>query len=109
MLFVGEDAPKRAAAARAGLAFATLSAADLPERYGLEVAPVLVAFDARGHLRYAGGYYDHPAAISPRDETLHAQLVRGETPKALPVFGCAVSAQLQATLDPLRLIYPRSR
>ena len=107
VLFVGEAADKRAAATRAGRAFATVSAVELSTRYGLEAAPVLLAFDARGRLRYAGGYYDHPAAISPRDATLHAALVTGAMPKALPVFGCAVSPRLQASLDPLGLVYPR--
>jgi hypothetical protein len=109
VLFVGDDLPKRAAAARAGLAFVTLTAADVTDRYGLEAAPVLLAFDARGSLRYAGGYYDHPAAVWPRDERVHARIASGETPESLPVFGCAVSPRLQASLDPLGLVYPKSR
>jgi hypothetical protein len=107
ILFIGEDALKRQSAERAGFAFATVPAAELAARYGLEAAPVLVAFDAAGQLRYAGGYYAHPSTLSPLDRSIYAQLAKGAMPKPLPLFGCAVSARLQEAVDPLGIVYPR--
>jgi hypothetical protein len=105
VLFVGEDGLKRQSVERAGFAFATVSAEELAARYGLEAAPVLVAFDAAGRLRYAGGYYAHPSTLSPLDQSIHAQLAKDATPRPLPVFGCAVSARLQQAVDPLGIVY----
>ncbi|PYO03416.1 MAG: hypothetical protein DMD91_01030 [Candidatus Rokuibacteriota bacterium] len=105
VLFVGEDPAKRQSAERAGFAFTTVSAAELADRYGLEAAPVLIAFDATGRLRYAGGYFAHPSTGSPLDEKIYAQLADAASPDPLPVFGCAVSARLQKSVDPLGIVY----
>jgi len=101
VLFAGNDPGKQRAAEGAGFAFVAISSTALLERYHLEVAPVLVAFDGAANLRYLGGYYDHPAAMWPRDERLRDELARGDSPRPLPVFGCAVSERLQNELDPL--------
>jgi hypothetical protein len=98
---------KRSAAERAGLRFTTASPAELAGRYGIEAAPLLIAFDATGKLRYAGGYYSHPSTIFPLDEKIHAQLAQGAAPVPLPVFGCAVSARLQGSVDPLGIVYAK--
>jgi hypothetical protein len=105
IVFVGDAGAKQRAADRAGVPFRTISAADLTARFGLESAPVLIAFDAEGRLQYAGGYYDHPATISPRDGRIHAQLASGGAATPLPVFGCAVSAGLKRSIDPLGVVY----
>ena len=105
VLFVGEDAAKRAAAERAGFRYLALSAEDLAGRFALEAAPVLLAFDAAGRMRYAGGYFSHPSAIFPQDAGIHAELVQGATPRPLPVYGCAVSPDLQKKVDPLGIVY----
>lgn len=107
VLFVGDDPAKRVAAERAGLRFTTTSPAVLAERYGIEAAPLLAAFDAAGRLRYLGGYYNHPSTVFPLDEKIHAQLAQGAAPAPLPVFGCAVSARLQASVDPLGIVYSK--
>jgi hypothetical protein len=111
VVLVGEDpgSTKAAAAGPAGFAFTSLSAGELAARYGLEAAPVLIAFDGTGGLRYAGGYYAHPSTVWPLDERIHAQLASGQTPEPLPVFGCAVSPRLQESLDPLGIVYSRRR
>ena len=103
ILFVGEDAKKKVLAERAGFQFAAISASELVLKFGLEAAPVLIVVDSTGQLLYVGGYYDHPAAITPLDERIHAQLAKREGVEPLPVFGCAVSARLQKSLDPLGL------
>jgi hypothetical protein len=107
VLFVGEDRAKQQSAVQRGFAYRTISPGELTSQYGLESAPVLIAFDTAGQLRYAGGYYDHPAALAPRDESIHAQLARGAAPTPLPVFGCAVSTRLQRSVDPLGLVYSK--
>jgi len=103
ILFVGADPKKRELAERSGFEFAALSDNELISRFGIESAPVLLVFNAAGRLRYAGGYYDHPAAITPVDERIHRQLDSGAHVEPLPVFGCAVSQRLRDALDPLRL------
>jgi hypothetical protein len=108
VLFIGEDPAKRRAAESAGLRFTTASPAVLAERYGIEAAPVLVAFNAGGRLTYVGGYYNHPSTIFPLDEKIHAQLAQGAAPAPLPVFGCAVSPRLQESVDPLGIVYRKS-
>jgi hypothetical protein len=105
ILFVGTDPEKRDRARAAGFRFVDVTAADLGTRFGLEVAPVLFAFDARGRLEYAGGYFDRPAAVTALDERIVADVRRGAEPQALPVYGCAVSAALQKTVDPLGIVY----
>ncbi|MFZ2650184.1 MAG: hypothetical protein WA210_08760 [Burkholderiaceae bacterium] len=105
VLFVGGDGGGRQSAESAGFEFTNVSSAEFTARYGLESAPVLAAFDAAGTLRYLGGYYSHPAAIAPLDESIHRQLGKGAAPQALPVFGCAVSARLQKAVDPLGIVY----
>jgi len=102
ILFVGSDPGNRETALRAGFGFQNISDSDLISRFGVEAAPVLVIFNSNGELRYAGGYYNHPATIRPLDEQIHGQLEAGKVTAALPVFGCAVSLRLQRSLDPLR-------
>jgi hypothetical protein len=101
VLFAGEDARKQADALRAGLRYATVTDEMLVKRYALEAAPVIFEFDARGKLRYAGGYFDHPSALRPLDAELHARIARGDRVTPLPVYGCAVGAALREKVDPL--------
>lgn len=107
VLFVGADAAKAVAAASAGYRYVATSPADLAARFGLDAAPVLFAFDGSDRLRYAGGYFDHPSTIKALDESIYRQVAAGATPPALPLFGCAVSPQLQDAVDPLGLVYRR--
>lgn len=104
MLFVGSNARNQALAVRAGFEFASISAQELVSRFGLEAAPVLLIFDSAGILRYAGGYYDHPATITPLDERIHTLFTANAKVETLPVFGCAVSPRLQKSLDPWFLV-----
>ena len=107
VLFVGADSSKQESAQRAGFTFTTVSAQELGFRFGLEAAPVLIVFDSAGRLRYAGGYYAHPAAITPLDERIYAQLAARAEVEPLPVFGCAVSSLLQKSLNPLGAVFSR--
>jgi hypothetical protein len=107
VLFVGESAAKRQAAEQAGFGFTTLPARELQARYGLQAAPVLLAFDRSGTMQYAGGYFDHPSAVNSLDQKIDAELALDRRPVPLPVFGCAVSPALQERLDPLGIVYSR--
>lgn len=107
VLFVGADPNKQESAKRAGFTFTTVSAQELASRFELEAAPVLIVFDSAGRLRYAGGYYAHPATITPLDERIYRQVAAGAKVEPLPVFGCAVSSRLQESLNPLRAVYSK--
>ena len=106
ILFVGSDSARAAAAEGAGYRFRTLGR-DTLERMGLEAAPVLAVLDAGGTLRYLGGYFDHPAAVTPLDRVVRNRLSEGLRPAPLPIYGCAVSTRLRESLDPLGLVYDR--
>jgi hypothetical protein len=107
VLFVGTDPGKQESAQSAGFTFTAVSAQELVSRFGLEAAPVLIVFDAAGTLRYAGGYYEHPATIRPLDEKVYAQLATGPKAEPLPVFGCAVSPRIKESLNPLGAVYSK--
>lgn len=105
ILFVGDDPGKQERARAAGYRFATVTPAELKQRYDLEAAPVLFAFTGDGRLAYAGGYFDKPAAVVALDERIISGVEHGGQPDPLPVYGCAVSAELQKSVDPLGIVY----
>jgi hypothetical protein len=105
ILFVGDDVAKQARAKAAGYHFSTVTPTQLKQRYDLEAAPVLFAFTREGRLVYAGGYFDKPAAVWALDERIIAEVRRGAQADPLPVYGCAVSPELQKTVDPLGIVY----
>jgi hypothetical protein len=105
IVFVGEDSAKRRRAEQAGFSFRTSTQQEIVARFGLEVAPVMLAFDRAGKLRYIGGYFDRPAAISALDVRIRDRMLAGAAIDPLPVFGCAVSPRLQKSVDPLGIVY----
>ena len=105
LLLVGPDAAWQPLAEAAGVAIHRVDAATLQQRYGLDAAPVLVALAPGGRIDYLGGYFDHPAALHPLDESIHARWAGGAgAPAALPVYGCAVSDSLRRSIDPLGVL-----
>jgi hypothetical protein len=109
IVYVARDSAAELAgsAARAGFALTRVTAEELDRRFGLQAAPVLLAFDSAQTLLYAGGYFDHPSAVSALDRRIHADIAAGRPVRPLPLFGCAVSPALQDAVDPLRIVYPR--
>ncbi len=75
----------------------------LAELYEIDAAPLLVAIDPEGRVRYAGGYTDRKQGPDVRDRQILDALQRGDVVQPLPLYGCAVSKQLRRTLDPLGL------
>jgi len=104
ILFVGTDQAKQQLIRKSNFEYQSVSSSQLVDRFGLEAAPILLIFDRDGKLRYAGGYYDRPAAVDPLDVTIYKALSAGAPVEGLPVFGCAISPRLQKAISPLRFL-----
>jgi hypothetical protein len=104
ILFVGNNSELASEAAAAGFRFQQIASSELTEM-GLESAPVLAVFDRDQNLNYLGGYYDHPAAIRPLNESIRDSITSGALLEPLPIFGCAISQRLQEAFDPLGIVY----
>lgn len=89
----------------AGFEVDALAGVDLEARYGVLAAPTLVLRRPDGSVAYAGGYAPRNT-LPARDLEIFAQArASGADVPAYPTFGCAVSRQLQAAIDPLNLKY----
>jgi hypothetical protein len=109
LLLVG-DGPEMAARASAhGYRVVSIKPEELKSRFNLSAAPLLVVADPAGHVRYTGGYTTHKQGPAPQDVAILASVMSTRQVAELPVFGCAVSKQLQALLDPLALKYRRGQ
>lgn len=93
----------RARAAERGFLVDAVTAEQLRSTYHVEAAPLLLVMDGSGAIRYVGGYSERKRGPVLRDGEILRALAAGRPVAPLPVFGCAVSASLQATLDPLRI------
>jgi hypothetical protein len=95
-----------AAAARlraAGYAAEAATRDGLVARFGFEAAPVMVVADPGDRVRYLGGYSERKQAPVLHDVEILRRARAGAVVRALPLFGCAVSARLQGAVDPLGL------
>jgi hypothetical protein len=108
VVLAGTGRGDRAGLLRArGFSVDSIAPEQLKTRYGLEVAPLLIVAAPDGSIRYLGGYTERKQGPRIRDrETLH-ELQSGRATSLLPLFGCAVSRQLQQLFDPFRLKYLR--
>ena len=98
--------PARVAALRARkFPVALLSTKAVAERLHVVAVPLLMIVDAGDRIRYAGGYTTRRESRVIEDARVIAEVTAGRQPEPLPIFGCAVAASLQRTLDPLRLKY----
>ncbi|MFT3713851.1 MAG: hypothetical protein QM817_39835 [Archangium sp.] len=88
----------------AGFSVVSLEAEQLRERFGVDAAPVLIIRSPDGALSYSGAYSQKRGA-PPLDVELLNRARAGETPEAMPLFGCAVSRELQSRTDPFDLKY----
>lgn len=82
-----------------------LSPKQLGERYGVESAPMLIVSDPVDELRYVGGYTDRKRGPDIKDRDILEALGAGADVEELPLFGCAVSRELQGLVDPMGLKY----
>jgi hypothetical protein len=81
----------------------SVTRAELEERFHVVAAPSFLVMAPDGSVRYAGGYTVSKQGADPRDRVVLADVRMGKQVDPLPVLGCAVSEQLQAELNPLRI------
>jgi hypothetical protein len=75
---------------------------ELAERFAIEGAPMLLVVDPKGVIRYRGGYTERKQSFAIHDLDIIARLRADDVVATLPLFGCAVSDELRALLDPFR-------
>ena len=63
----------------------------------------MLVSDPANVVRYVGGYTAEKQSAFILDQRILGELAAGGTPKALPMFGCAVSEKLRGSVDPLGL------
>ena len=80
-----------------------LTSSELEERFGVVGVPALAILSPEGSLAYSGGYTEQKQGLMARDLTLLAQARAGQRPKAMPILGCAVGAELRSALNPFNL------
>ena len=107
VLLVGEQQEYRSKARACGLALSAITPDELKERYDVESAPLLVITDPAGQVRYAGGYTSRRQGLDYRDTEILRSLRAGKTVDSFPLYGCGVSRELQARLDPIGIKYKR--
>jgi hypothetical protein len=80
---------------------------DVTARFGVVGAPFLIAYDADGVERYAGGYARRQprAAADVQVEAIMAGVLAGTPPPPFPAYGCIVGETLRRQADPGHLTY----
>lgn len=101
ILLVGSTPEIEQRIAASGIEVIRTSPDELAERYAIEAAPLLLVADPEGTMRYRGGYTDRKRSGDLHDTQIIEQLRTAGDATALPLFGCAVSDELRALLDPL--------
>jgi hypothetical protein len=86
-----------------GFDIVNVTSTELRDRFHVQAAPLLLVLAPDGAVRYAGGYTDRKQGLDVRDTAIVRELIANGTARELPLFGCAVSKELQRLLDPLAL------
>jgi hypothetical protein len=105
LLFVGEETQGLAQARAAGFRTEALSAQELFDRYKIQTVPLLVVMNPEGSILYSGGYTERKQGADIQDVALLEGAMAGLPAQELPLFGCAVSRELQKQIDPFGLKY----
>jgi hypothetical protein len=103
VLLIGHDPKLEERFATAGLRLTNVSEDEAATRFGVVAAPTFVVVAPDGTVRYVGGYTERKQGPDPRDLAILARARMGEDVAPLPIFGCAVSARLRSSLNPLGL------
>ena len=90
-------------AAQAGFHYFATTPQKLKSQFGIEAAPLLVATDRNGKIRYSGGYTSRKQGLDYVDVQVIHDLLQNKPVVEHPVFGCGVSDGLKDLVDPLRL------
>lgn len=105
VVLVGREAGYLRRAREAGFAVETVTRRELKQRFHVESAPLLLIVDPAGQVRYAGGYTRRKQGLDYQDVELLQRLQAGDATSDLPAYGCGVSRELQAYLDPIGIKY----
>ncbi|MEM0924603.1 MAG: hypothetical protein AAGJ83_01065 [Planctomycetota bacterium] len=105
IVFVGKPDPREDQASKRGYQVERVTRDELRSRYGVQAAPLLMLVDDRGRILYSGGYTDRKQGPSIQDVAIIESILDGVATESLPVFGCAVSQELQQVIDPFGLKY----
>jgi len=105
IVLIGDDHTIRGLALSSGYQFEAVAADELKAQYGVEAAPLLVVTDPKANIVYSGGYTTRKQGPAILDVATITALTKGKSPACLPVYGCAVSQELQALVDPFGLKY----
>jgi hypothetical protein len=103
VLLIGHDAELEARFAKQGLPVTVVDEDEAATRFHVVAAPSLVVVGPDDTVRYVGGYTERKQGLDPQDVAIVADARAGRDVSPLPVFGCAVSARLRASLNPLGL------
>jgi hypothetical protein len=103
VVLIGHDAGLEARFAEIGWPIARVTEGDAATRFHVVAAPALVVVAPDNSVRYVGGYTERKQGPDPRDLAILAAARTGRDVSPLPIFGCAVSARLRSSLNPLGL------
>ncbi|MFK8138692.1 MAG: hypothetical protein AB8E15_10055 [Bdellovibrionales bacterium] len=107
VIVVGKKSDFESRLNKKGFITQRISEEDLAAKYGITGVPLLVVISPEKKIEYYGGYDSRK--INPgtdfKDTEILEQAMAGKSLGSLPKFGCAVSKELQATLDPFKLKY----
>lgn len=82
-----------------------LTREELKARFKIESAPMFIVNGPDGEVRYAGGYTTRKQGLDYRDLDVLRNVQAGGSYPDLPLYGCGVSRELQAYLDPIGVKY----
>lgn len=106
LIVIGADAGARRISRqveRLGYSVERLGPDEVAGAIGVEVGPVLVVADASGEILYLGGYTERKQDARVETDALIDQALSGGNVEPLPVFGCAVTEEMRAGVDPWSL------
>ena len=105
IVLVGESKELEMAAVKHGYVMDVVTPEELASRYEVESGPLMIVTAPDSTILYSGGYTSRKQGYEIQDERIISELLAGDEVECLPVFGCAVSKDLQAIVDPLGLKY----
>lgn len=104
VLLVGSAPEFERGASDRGIRIHRVTPLELKVDFHIESAPLLAVLAPKG-VAYLGGYTERKQGPAIQDVQIISRIERDAQVTELPLFGCGVSAQLQAMLDPLGVKY----
>ncbi len=107
IVILGSEDKTTRAAIENGFEVEFVTRAELDQRYAIAAVPMFAVVAPDGSTKYSGGYTSRKQGLDVQHRDIIGKLVAGESSEPLPVYGCAVSKQLQAAIDPFGIKYGR--